>query len=142
VGSNLGDVRKDGLLELTSQRIQRIVSSRRQRDAAAYGALTRSLVELQRITATHMSQNAVIKLTDLELTDRLDPGADPNESVEPESAGYPQTVNWTAPEVISGGQRRFTKAADVFSCGMLLWEVLTGRVPYEEEGMRTWHGVL
>jgi serine/threonine protein kinase len=36
---------------------------------------------------------------------------------------------WVAPEVLQG--RPYSCAADVHSFGVVLWEVLTGRVPYK-----------
>lgn len=38
------------------------------------------------------------------------------------------TFNWLAPEIFNG--ESYTKAADVFSYGMVLWEILTGEQPY------------
>jgi serine/threonine protein kinase len=37
---------------------------------------------------------------------------------------------WMAPEVIE--HKPYGEKADVFSFGILLWELLTGRVPYED----------
>ena len=36
---------------------------------------------------------------------------------------------WMAPEVIEG--RSYTEKADVFSYGIILWELLTRRIPYD-----------
>ena len=43
------------------------------------------------------------------------------------------TTGWTAPEVLSN--QKYTTKADVFSFGVLLWELVTRRVPYEGMGM-------
>lgn len=40
------------------------------------------------------------------------------------------TYRWMAPEMIS--KRPFSKKADVYSFGIVLWELLTGHVPFEE----------
>jgi tRNA A-37 threonylcarbamoyl transferase component Bud32 len=40
------------------------------------------------------------------------------------------TYRWMAPEVIE--HKPYGEKADVFSFGILLWELLTGRVPYED----------
>lgn len=39
-------------------------------------------------------------------------------------------ANWAAPEVIQTG--RHVKASDVYSLSLVLWEILSGRVPYSE----------
>ena len=39
------------------------------------------------------------------------------------------TYQWMAPEVIEG--RSYTEKADVFSYGIILWELLTRRIPYD-----------
>jgi serine/threonine protein kinase len=39
------------------------------------------------------------------------------------------TVQWMAPEVLTG--KPYTESADIFSLGVVVWEVLTGRCPYE-----------
>jgi serine/threonine protein kinase len=40
------------------------------------------------------------------------------------------TLAWTAPEILSG--RDYTKSADVYSLGIVMWEILTRREPYED----------
>lgn len=39
------------------------------------------------------------------------------------------TYQWMAPEVIAG--HVYTEKADVFSFGVILWEMFTRKVPYE-----------
>lgn len=41
------------------------------------------------------------------------------------------TLRWTAPEVLSGDSR--TKAADIYSFGMILWEISSRKVPFHEQ---------
>ena len=38
-------------------------------------------------------------------------------------------ANWTAPEVLNNGD--FTQASDVYSFGLVLWEILSGTQPYK-----------
>ncbi len=42
----------------------------------------------------------------------------------------PDTLNWTAPEVVS--RQRVTEKSDCYSLGVVLWELFTGRVPFDE----------
>ena len=44
--------------------------------------------------------------------------------------GMTGTVNYAAPEVIKGG--KFSEASDVFAFGVIVWELLTRRIPWEE----------
>jgi len=43
-----------------------------------------------------------------------------------EAAG---TLPWMAPELFSG--KAYTKSADIYSFGMVLWEMVTGKIPFE-----------
>eukprot|EP00250_Pteridium_aquilinum_P003217 c13534_g1_i1 orf=525-2174(+) len=47
-------------------------------------------------------------------------------------ADDPGTYRWMAPEMLS--HKPYTKMVDVYSFGIVLWELLTARVPYEEMG--------
>lgn len=40
------------------------------------------------------------------------------------------TVNWMPPEVFTGGV--YDTRSDIFSFGMVLWELLTGQIPFGE----------
>ena len=77
----------------------------------------------------------VVKMTDLELSQCDEEGVvDVVEAAEA-VIDVPQTVNWTAPEVIRGGKAAYTPAADVYSLTMVLWELLSGQVPFDEPGI-------
>lgn len=39
------------------------------------------------------------------------------------------TVQWMAPEVL--GNQKYTEKADVFSFGIVIWEIMTGECPYD-----------
>lgn len=41
------------------------------------------------------------------------------------------TLNWIAPEFINGSATVYTESADIYSLGMILWEIVSGKVPYE-----------
>merc|ERR550517_2282896 len=43
--------------------------------------------------------------------------------------GQTGTFQWMAPEVISGC--RYTESADVYSLGMIFWEICMRKVPFE-----------
>ena len=45
------------------------------------------------------------------------------------------TISWVAPEVIDPeveGKRIYTTKSDVYSYGIMLWELLTRRIPFDE----------
>ena len=72
------------------------------------------------------SGQELVKLSGLEMC-KLGPVDDPNDSVLPEaSMHHPQ---YMAPEQILGGG--ITAAIDVYACGVLFYEMLTGRLPYK-----------
>lgn len=39
------------------------------------------------------------------------------------------TPHWMAPEIMRG--EPYTEKSDVYSFGMILWEIITGKIPYE-----------
>ena len=41
-------------------------------------------------------------------------------------------ARWMAPEVLAG--KSYTRAADVYSFGVILWELATWRIPWEDLG--------
>lgn len=81
------------------------------------------------VDSVEQSPERVIKLTDLELSDEHDDDGGREAEIE-----APQTINWTAPEVLQNS-RVFAKPADVYSLTMVLWELLTGHVPFDEPGL-------
>lgn len=46
------------------------------------------------------------------------------------SGGVRGTLPWMAPELLSGSTARVSEKVDVFSFGVVMWEILTGEEPY------------
>ncbi|CAL9170257.1 unnamed protein product [Musa hybrid cultivar] len=46
------------------------------------------------------------------------------------SGGMQGTLPWMAPELLSGKDNRYTEKVDVFSFGIVMWELITGEEPY------------
>ncbi|TYI96944.1 hypothetical protein E1A91_D01G109100v1 [Gossypium mustelinum] len=46
------------------------------------------------------------------------------------SGGVRGTLPWMAPELLNGGSNKVSEKVDVFSFGIVLWEILTGEEPY------------
>ncbi|KAK9089251.1 hypothetical protein Scep_028333 [Stephania cephalantha] len=44
----------------------------------------------------------------------------------------PGTYRWMAPEMIKHKHKRYGRKVDVYSFGLLLWEMLSGTIPYED----------
>eukprot|EP00887_Chlorella_sp_A99_P002763 scaffold6.g2763.t1 len=49
------------------------------------------------------------------------------------SIGGPANPRWVAPEVLDG--KDYSTASDVYAMGVILWELLTSRLPWEAEGV-------
>jgi serine/threonine protein kinase len=50
----------------------------------------------------------------------------------------PGNVLYMAPEVLTDPPGEFTEASDVYSYGMVLWELLTLKVPWIDDGVHPW----
>ncbi|GJR61683.1 serine/threonine-protein kinase EDR1 [Tanacetum coccineum] len=46
------------------------------------------------------------------------------------SGGVRGTLPWMAPELLNGSSTKVSEKVDVFSFGIVLWEILTGEEPY------------
>ncbi|ETV90941.1 TKL protein kinase, variant [Aphanomyces invadans] len=66
-----------------------------------------------------LGKNLVAKLTDF--------GVSRNLSIETMTQGV-GSFRWTAPEILQG--KRYTEAADMYSLGMVIWELDTHEAPY------------
>ena len=47
-------------------------------------------------------------------------------------AGLGKTWQWLAPEVIDADSKRFDERADIYSYGIILWEILSREYPFGE----------
>ena len=54
-------------------------------------------------------------------------GNSKNDGSQPVASAWKGTVPWMAPEVIRSG---YNKSVDVYSFGVIMWELITGRVPW------------
>lgn len=72
------------------------------------------------------------KLLDFGIAKLLDPSAMPFELEPTRTTLRPMTPSYAAPEQIAGGQ--ITTATDVYALGVLLYKILTGRLPFEISG--------
>lgn len=52
--------------------------------------------------------------------------------VSKEVGGTLKTWQWLAPEVISADSEGYDEKSDVFSFGIILWEIITLEIPYDE----------
>lgn len=68
-----------------------------------------------------LDDNFNIKLGDFGLSRFLNSGKEPTH-------GRIGTPHWMAPEILKGGTYQFP--ADIFSYGMILWELITYKIPY------------
>jgi serine/threonine protein kinase len=69
-----------------------------------------------------LDENLQVKIADFGVARLID-----KDSVMTAETG---TYRWMAPEVIE--HRAYDNKADIFSFGIVLWELLTGKVPYTE----------
>jgi serine/threonine-protein kinase len=73
--------------------------------------------------------DAVVKVADFGLAHAADPPG--TDGAEPSNRPLMATAEYVAPELVS--QRRADARADVYSAGIVLFEMLTGRPPFEGE---------
>ena len=83
-----------------------------------------------------MAEDGTVKVADMGLS-KLVSEATKSSST---TAGGASNPRWLAPEVLDG--EHYTAAADVFSFGIVLWELLTWQLPWAEANVWTIAGTV
>src|SRR6185295_10402577 len=80
-----------------------------------------------------ITRDGVPKLLDFGIAKILDPDLGPGDSTRTQTALRMMTPAYASPEQIRG--EAVTPATDVYSLGVLLYELLTGQRPYQLKGL-------
>eukprot|EP00053_Salpingoeca_punica_P018688 m.184243 g.184243 ORF g.184243 m.184243 type:complete len:825 (-) comp17484_c2_seq6:583-3057(-) len=120
---------KTGILDLTENDVRLLVGSRLTHHPD-FDRLMKKISELQTSEHRLVLPGSHVKLADMELSSSM-----PKDKKEAQASDNANTLNWTAPEVVRYGMAAFTLKSDCYSLGMVLWELLTGRVPFDEPGI-------
>ena len=68
-----------------------------------------------------LTEDGTVKLCDFGLSRY-------QEKFESDNHGKIGTPHWMAPEILR--QDKYTEASDVYSYGVIMWEMITGKIPY------------
>ena len=73
-----------------------------------------------------LTENGEAKLTDFGLSTC-------REEISANSARGKGTLLWMAPEVITEGKEAYSDKAEVYSLGIIFWELVAGKLPFQDE---------
>lgn len=81
------------------------------------------------LCSSKVTTNLTVKLADLGEAIILN-------DVDKEARLFPSNINWSSPETLNTDNLNINQAADVWSLGMVIFEIISGEVPFDTEKYR------